>query len=249
MSFVGKAVQGITNTIFGSNKGSQQAALAPAQGYRPYNFSSGGYTGTLNPNTNTYNLTSNPFLTNALAGLKSAYGTANSNLASLLPQVQAGTGLLTNAAANAFNLARTKLGQARQAAIGNLQQNLSNRRMLGSSFADNALSNANADWAQSSNDLASQEAQTQAQNYLQELNATHQLMTEQNNNNVSSAQDLLNQLNAEGNLGAQMASGLSGISANNAQLQSQLIAQMNAQNQANRGGIIGLGSGLVSQIL
>ncbi len=114
---------------------------------------------------------------------------------------------------------------ARQANQSNLQNNLAQRRVQGSSFANSSISNANADFAKQSADFI-------AQSYLQELNASQQLTQQQYSMATQGYQAVLNEMNLTGAMAMDYASKMGTTLASIAETQGQLdlgAAQTNAQ--------------------
>lgn len=113
----------------------------------------------------------------------------------------------------------------RQANQSNLQGNLANRRMLGSSFANSSVSNANADFAQKQGDFI-------AQSYLEELAASSQLTQQQYAMATQGFQAQLQQSNVDTAMAADLSSKMASTMASLAETQGQLdlsAAQTNAQ--------------------
>jgi hypothetical protein len=130
----------------------------------------------------------------------------------------------------------------RRRAVGDLRENLARRRVAGSSFAQDALARAEAEFAKEEAEFGSQAGIQELQLRDQLLAREMELVGAETEANVQSFQTVLNQLNLESGLAAQISTGLSGIAAQNA----QAIAQINADFAAARANIIGtaLGAGV-----
>ena len=187
--------------------------------YKPYSFTSPGLSGTVNGTT--IDLTQSPEITSALTGIQSTSTNTNAQIQDLINRLGPGYNALTDVALKNLETARLKT-------VGDLQANLARRRIAGSSFANDALTRANAEFA-------SQGEQIRAQNTLASIDATNKLIQQQHTNAIQSFSATLDQLNLEGATAAQLASGVSGIMSSNAQLQ----AQLNAQAQAGTGQLFG----------
>ena len=187
--------------------------------YKPYSFNTPGFSGTVNGNT--IDLTQNPELTSALTGVTNTANTTNNSLQGLIDRLGPGYNALTDAALKNLENARLKT-------VGNLQDNLARRRIAGSSFANDTLTRANAEFA-------NQGEQIRAQNTLASLDAANKLIQEQHTNTINAFNTTIKELNLEGTTAAQVASGVSGIMSSNAQLQ----AQLNAQSEAGTGQLFG----------
>lgn len=251
----------IVGGILGINP---NAGNAPTNNYKPTGFSTAGLTATYTPEDNLggglssvirrmrgeeptapgVNITRSALLNDTIGGLGSAFnrqfqelGGMRDEFSGLQAQLAPGFGAITQAAI-------TNLENRRRSAIGNLRENLQRRRVLGSSFASDALGRTEAEFAQ-------QEAEIRAQAKMKEVGATEQLMARQVDliNQQAQARSnefnvQLQQLNLEAQIATQISTGVSAIMAQNAQAQSQIIA---GGQQAVASGILGaagLGLGL-----
>lgn len=117
---------------------------------------------------------------------------------------------------------------ARRAAVGNLAENLANRKVSGSSFANDALIRANLAYAQ-------QADQIRADTFLQELDLTNQLTAQKYDAARGQFQTALDELNLEADTATQLASQATSQLGANARLE----AQLNAQSAAGAGKFFG----------
>lgn len=176
--------------LFGGGKAQ---SVQPSQVLQPFNF--GGVKGFWGPDGFTINSTGekNALLDQLKQGFleqadilqnqfnpqfQAALSGQESDLESLLAQFTPGFGKLTEATKNIFQRAQEKLGQNKAAGISDLADNLARRKILGSSFASDAVSRREAEFDQLIGDLSAQEQQTQAQTSLQELAITQELLTQ-----------------------------------------------------------------------
>ena len=209
LNMIGLSTQlatGGAGSLTGGNSGSS------LNSYKPYSFSSPGLSGTVNGNT--IDLTRGPEVSSALTGVTDTTNATNTNIQDLINRLGPGYNALTDTALKNLENARLKT-------VGDLQANLARRRIAGSSFANDALTRANAEFA-------NQGEQIRAQNTLASLDAANKLIQEQHANSMNAFNTHLNQLQLEGTTAAQVASGVSGIMSTNAQLQAQLQAQAQA---------------------
>jgi hypothetical protein len=202
-------------------------------------FSSTGLTGTYTGGGG-FNLAQSPALSSQVGQLQSTFGQAASAFGALGATVQPGFSQFRQA-----GLADIANQQAQ--ATSNLSNNLAQRRVLGSSFAQNQLSNNAATFAQ-------QQADFTAQSYIQELQASTQLTQQQFSAATQQFSTGINQMNFETGIAAQLSSQMTGIMSNIATAQAQLdqqAAQFNATQSSNAlaglgklvGGFFGLGTG------
>lgn len=248
----------IAGGLLGINPG---AANGPTESYTPVGFTSSGLSATYTPGspnagfarvfgrgdsttTPNINISRSALLNDTITGLGSAFnrqfqelGGMRDQFSGLQAQLAPGFGAITQAAV-------TNLENRRRSAIGNLRENLQRRRVLGSSFASDAIGRTEAEFAQ-------QEAAIRAQAKMQEVGATEQLMARQvdliNQQAQARASEFnvqLQQLNLEAQIATQISTGVSAITAQNAQVQSQIIAS--GQNAVASGllGAAGIGLGM-----
>lgn len=169
-----------------------------------------------------------------VSGAERAATGAISSLTGLDPLIEAGTGRLSTATRDVFGRARERLAGQRRKAIGDVRQNLNRRRLLGSSFADDAINRKIRVFEDAEVDLSTQENQALASNFLQELDLKTQAINQKLNIRLQSISVGLGQLNFESALAAQIASGLNGVLSSNA----QFMAFLEAQRSANKGAFL-----------
>jgi len=224
---------------------------APVQTYKPYAFNSTGLTMDLWKPESTggsdlwsginqavrggggFNLNQTPEMKDWLSSLSGAYGEGAKGLEALLPEVSPAFGNLSKAAlANIEN--------QRLRTIGDLKENLSRRRIAGSSFAGDAAARTDAEFAQ-------KKAEVGAQMKLAEIDTTTKLLQAKTEMAVNQFKTFVDQANFESGLAAQISSGVSTNMAANA----QMAAQINAQNTANKADFLGtlIGMGTMAALL
>lgn len=126
----------------------------------------------------------------ALQRLNRLVGEQSGALTGLLEQVRPGFSQIREARLGAIENARTR-------AISNLSENLQRRRVLGSSFGQDALSRAEAEFGQA-------EAEAEAASFLEELDVTNRLLEQRFQTNLETVTTELNQANFEAKLAAQL---------------------------------------------
>lgn len=180
-----------------------------------------------------YNLAPTSALSSTVGNLQSTFGQAAGAFGNLAQTVQPGFSQFRQAGLG-------QLATTQAANISNLSQNLAQRRVLGSSFGNASISQANADYAQN-------QANFVAQSYLQELSASQQLIQQQFAAQAQQFSTGLNQMNLEASLAAQLSTSASNSMNQVATAQAQLDEQ-NAQANASGlgkllGTFLGLGTG------
>lgn len=153
-------------------------------------------------------LTRNQSVTDTLARLNSATGAASADLAGLREQFIPGLGRLTRARIQTIRNARSR-------ATGNLRENLSRRRVLGSSFAQDAETRSGLEFAQA-------EEEARAKSILEEIDITTQFIESEFRLRSEAASAELDQLNFESGLAANLATGTQTALTQNARLQAEL---------------------------
>lgn len=208
-------------SVYSANKSSQaQRRAAKTLANAPkYGFNTWGLNAT--PTGKTFDISRTPQLTGVLDNISKGYVSQAGQYGDLLSRVKPGVGEITNTAVDTIRNRRT-------AAIGNLRENLARRRVLGSSFGQDAISRAEAEFAQ-------QESKARAGGLMQELDITNKLIGEQSAANISQFQTYLDQLNLETQVGTQLASGVT----TNLNANSQLMAQLQSQSASGYGALAG----------
>lgn len=145
-----------------------------------------------------------------------------SNIASLFPQqAEIFKGLRESVTPGFSKLREARLAEvenARSRAIGNLRDNLQRRRVLGSSFGNDAILRGEAEFAKESE-------RVQAESFLQEMEMTAELTQKEFTARQGEFQTFLDELNLQAEVGTQLASGASAQLGANARLKAQLDAQ------------------------
>lgn len=177
-------------------------------------FSGGGLSGTQNKTK--YLVRPDAMRTGTVGDLSGTYGTLGDI-----------TGDLRATVAPGFNdLLRTRLDSINDSAhkaIGDLRQNLQSRRVLGSSFGNDTLTRAEAEFGRV-------REQATADSFLKSLDVNNQLLQQQYKAYSDRFNTKLAELNLEGGIASQFASKASDIFAANAQLTSKLSEQANEFN-------------------
>jgi hypothetical protein len=204
---------------------------APQINYKPGGFFSGGLTAMPGAAGN-YHVTESAALKDQIGKLQSTFGQQASDLANLRGTVAPGFSLFRQA-----GLADIA-GQGQQN-ISNLRDSLAQRRVLGSSFANSSLSQAQADVEKQRTDFI-------AQSYLQELSASNQLIQEQYQAATQQFSVGINQMNFEAGIAAQLTQSANSTMASVATAQAQLDQQSAQANAAGLGSAIGYGVGLAT---
>lgn len=191
------------------------------KGFTPTGFSGGGLTGAFDPHTGMFNVTSSPGRAGVIGNLSSLFPQQADMVAGLRGKVAPGVGALT----------QSRLGEldsrARQS-IGNLRDNLARRRVLGSSFGQDAIQRANLAFAQDADRI-------KAESFLQELDLTNQLIEQEYGLRREEFQTILGDMNMQ----AEMASGLATNASSQLAANSRLKTQLNAQSMAGAGRFLG----------
>ena len=204
-----KCFQGDLKMSFLSGKAPQ---ISTPTAFQPAGFSSPGISGSYSGGS--FNLTSSTPLSTQIGQLQSTFGkeaTAFGNLA----------GTVTPGFSQFRQAGLADLTTQQQASRSNLQDNLAQRRIMGSSFA-------NAQQSQQDAEFAAKRDQFIAQAYMQELQASNQIIQEQFTAKTQQFSTGINEFNLEAGLAADLSAKATSSMAQVAQAQAQLDAQAQA---------------------
>lgn len=213
-----------------------------AKNLKPLNLNAGGLKSRIKGNN--LNVSS----TGARSGLVNSLYNTSLNQADLLAGLRGGVSDATS------GLTASRLAQiedARKSSASTLRDNLARRKILGSSFASDAQTRNELDFAR-------QRDQVAAEGFLQELDLTQQLATQEYETRLSAFNSKLGELNLQGELGANLASQANDLFAKIAQLKTQAAisgtgtmadvgtaqAKLDAEAQAGAGKLIGQVAGI-----
>lgn len=210
MSFVGDFIGGkVGEWITGGNDDKSQKVLQP----RILGFKAGGYSFGRKGDVVTLNRSRE--VNKGIRGIQNAnIGSANS-LTRLGTQIRPGYGRLTNSIVQG-------LRYQRQGALSDLRDQFARRRISGSSFAADAQSRLEAEFAQ-------KEKEFRAQAFVDEMKMTQENIAQINQARVNAYSVLVNQLNFEAKMGADLAIAGQNTLAGLAEAQSHMYA-----NEADR---------------
>lgn len=154
--------------------------------FRPVNFSTAGGQGTFTKvgrNQFDFNLNRSAGVNNALSGLTTGLEDRSAAFGGLRSRVSGGFGDLTRAKVQSIRDAGTRT-------VGNLRNRLRQRRVLGSSFAENQITSTEAQFAQ-------EEERARAEGVVGEIGLEADLIGREFAGAIEAAQTLLNQFNFE----------------------------------------------------
>lgn len=209
-------------TSFGLSKlfgGKEEKPQAPIQQFKPTGINAGGLSSSI--------VGDNLRITPSAERL----GLVNNLAGGFTGEADALAGLRGRVAPGFSDLRTSRLAQienARQNAIGNLRENLARRRVQGSSFGQDALTRAELEFGKA-------KEQTAAESFLQELDATNQLIQQEFAARRGAFQTGLNDLNLQADVATKLASNASSQLGANARLE----AELNAKEQAAKGKFFG----------
>lgn len=207
----GMALGGI---LGGSGQSAPQVSAPQIQTSLP-GFNAGGINAQPGANGN-YNVTPTDARLGTVGGIQSTFNQQAGDIANLRNQFAPGFSALRQAQIATLNNSRT-------AALGNLRDNLARRRVLGSSFAQDSLARADQEYQTTA-------ANVQAQTYLQELQASQQLIQQQYTAARGSFQTGLDEMNLEAGLAASLSTKASDALNSAATTQAQLDLQASTTN-------------------
>lgn len=188
--------------------------------FQPSGFSGGGFGTSFGPG-GTLAVSPTAERTGLVRSLGKSFGDLSAEIGGLRSKVTPGFS----------DLRKSRLAEvetARSSAIGNLRENLARRRVLGSSFGQDALTRAENEFGLSRDKVA-------AESFLQELEATNQLIQQDFAARRGQFQTGLDELNLE----ADIATKLSANATNAMQKNAATLAELQAKEQAGAGKFFG----------
>lgn len=194
---------------FLADKFSRRNQTGGVAGFTPPGFRAGGLSGQFDAGQ--FSVSPDPGRTALVGDISRTFPQQANLVRGLRQQVTPGFGRLTEA-----RLAG--IGDRARRAIGNLRENLARRRVLGSSFAQDALARAEREFAR-------EEADVRAQSFLEELQLTNELIQQEFGLRRNEFQTQLDELNLQAEVASQLSQGATGQLAANARLKEQLNAQ------------------------
>jgi len=227
---MGSIVSGIGNLIEGGSDllfGDYQEQAKNLANDSLYSITTPG--SSLVPSGKQWTLTRSPELQNTLSGLSSAYMDASNEFGGLKGLVEPGFGRLTEAGVKAIR-------DARRSTLGDLRKNLSRRRVLGSSFAQDDINRTTAEFQKREDEFRSQA-------FIQEMQMKEQLIAKQYEAAANSFLQLLNQFNFEAGMATQLASGVTAVLGANAQTAAKLTAMFQQDTMSGIGDLFGTALG------
>lgn len=193
---------GLMGKFFG--KGDAPKVVSPPPG-----INAGGLTS--NYSNGVIGMTADPNRTGLVNNISDTFGAQAGEIAGLRPLVAPGMSELRDARLS-------EIENARLNAIGNLRENLGRRRVLGSSFAQDASTRAEAEFG-------AQKERAAAESFLQELQLTNDLMQQEFTARRGQFTTKLDELNLEANIAATLAGKATDVLGKNAQTEALLAAQ------------------------
>jgi hypothetical protein len=181
----------------------------PAPPPPPTMINAGGLTSSLNGGS--IGITSSADRQGLVGGVANSFGNLAGELGLLRSKVAPG---ISELRANRLG----EIENARTRAIGDLRENLQRRRVLGSSFGQDAITRAESEFA-------GQRERVAAESTLQELEATNTIINQQFNAQRQQFQTGLDELNLQANLAAGLAGKATDTMAANARFEAALAAQ------------------------
>jgi hypothetical protein len=220
--------------VTGAVTGDPSAATGGIEGYTPTGFSSPGLSGSVTDGT--FSLTRSPELQESMGGLQSALSQRALEFANLRKGLRRDAGDIIGGLKKA---GIEGIQGKRRRAVGDLRENLQSRRIAGSSFAADAVSRAEAEFAKEEAQFGAEADVKQFEMEQEVLGKEMELLNQETQANIEGFQSSLTQLNLESGLAAQISTAMSGIAAENA----RAIGEIMAQYAAARANIVGTVAG------
>ena len=228
-SIAGKVAGGLASAVGGKlidkalnkdrSKRAERAERAILD-FRPRGFSSGDVTARFNPATGLFEIAGSDRLRTLPQNLSGGFADRAARLEGLLSTLPTAP-RSTEAAINA-------LRSRSRASVGNLRDNLARRRLGGSSFAADAISRAEAEFAEREGVLRDELSQRDFQNELTLAQQRIGLVDEITRANVAKVQSLIQGMGLDANLAQPILASIMGTSSSNAAIQAELLGRTGA---------------------
>ena len=163
--------------------------------FTPAGFESPGLSGSFNRSTNSFDLRRTAEGEQSLADLRGGFEGLAGEVRGLRGDVKPGFGRLTRSRVEAIRAAGSRT-------VGNLREELGRRRVLGSTFASREIASTEAEFGRL-------EESARAEAFLQELDLTRQLISDEFRATIGGLAAVLDQLNFESSLAAELANSAS----------------------------------------
>lgn len=225
----------VTNLITGD----PSAATGPISDFSPTGFTSAGLSGSVTDGT--FNLTRSPELTSQMGGLQSALSQRALEFANLRKGLRRDAGSLIGGLKKS---GIQGIQDKRRRAVGDLRENLASRRVAGSSFASDAVTRAEAEFAKEEAQFGAEADIKQFEMEQEVLGKEMELLDQETQANIQGFQSNLTQLNLESGLAAQISTAMSGIAAENARAIGEIMAEYAAARANIIGTAVGVGAGI-----
>lgn len=212
-SVVGDVVGGLAgsaaSSLFGGGDREFDRGIAAVQSAQPYGFAGGGLRGTAA--NGAYSVARDPVRARAIRDIQGAFRTGiRRNKRQMRDLTRAG-GALKRARLREIN-------RGRQRALGDLRESLARRRIAGSSFANDTISRAEAEFAEDA-------ANARAISKMEQFGLKQKLLDANTRLRLGRFQTALDALDLEGELAARMAQTSTQLLNNMAQTQADMWMQ------------------------
>lgn len=179
------------------------------QNLKPVSLNAGGLTGSISGGTAKVSSSS------ARSGLVDQLASTSLNQAGQLAGLR---GQVSDAVGGLKATRLQEVENARKSSISNLRDNLARRRILGSSFASDALTRSELEFAQQADKVS-------AESFLQEIDMKNQLINQEFDARRTAFTTRLDEMNLQADLAAGLSTQANNLLQQSAQLKSQLAMQ------------------------
>lgn len=222
--------------ILGGLTGEKSKSEKVLRRFSPAGFTSAGAVGTFDKNTNRFTLERTPERAAALSAVTSGFDAQAAAFRGLRAGVAPGLSRLTTDAVDALQRGlRSRVAEIRgqgQRVVGGIRENLARRRLAGSSFQASEIATAEAEFTRAEDQARAEAAQTEAQTragaFLQEMQLSADFMAKEFESTLGGAMAVLQDLNMDTELVAQLTGQASSLLAGNIQAQAEARAAQQA---------------------
>lgn len=194
---------------YGLNSLLSSGTKKPAPPPPPTGINAGGLTSSLSGGN--LNISASPERMGMVGNIADSFGRLGGEFGLLRQSVAPGMSDLRNSRLAEIENARTR-------AVGDLRENLQRRRVLGSSFGADAISRAEAEFGDARSKVA-------GESFLQEMEATNNLINQQFNAQRMQFQTGLDEMNLQANIAAGLAGKATDTMAANARFEAALASK------------------------
>lgn len=219
--------------------GGKSASEGILQRFRPVSFATAGATSAFDPATNTVSVNRTPARESAVSNLVRGFDSQAQAFRGLRGSVAPGAGRLSQGLQASTQARISALRGEGRRTVGNIRENLARRRLAGSSFQASEVAAAESEFAMREDQVRAESAVAEAQGFMQEIDLTRDLIDKEFGASISGLQTVLQDLNFDTAVGAEIAGLASQLMNDNLRAQAEARAAQEASGEDFLGTILG----------